>query len=115
MKKKAPTKMPALLRCGLAVILACGLMLPTTGLSAYGNQKQEVTPVLEVSDLSADEATSANETTDTSEVEDTNSTDDTNSAEVVTDVTIDSEEVDQNPLSESTPPMPIVTMKPISR
>lgn len=104
MKKKAPTKMPALLRCGLAVILACGLMLPTTGLSAYGNQKQEVTPVLEVSDLSADEATSANETTDTSEVEDTNSTDDTNSAEVVTDVTIDSEEVDQNPLSESTPP-----------
>lgn len=98
MKKKAPTKMPALFRCGLAVILACGLMLPTTGLSAYGNQKQEVTPVLEVSDLSADEATSTNETTDTSEVEDTNST------EVVTDVTIDSEEVDQNPLSESTPP-----------
>ena len=109
MKKKANAKLPALLRCGLAVILACGLMLPTTGLNAYGDQTQEVTPVLDVSDLPSEEAPDAEDSTDTSEIEDTESTN------VTTDVTVDPKESDSTPISESTPPMPIVTMRQISR
>lgn len=108
MKKKANTKVPALLRCGLAVILACGLMLPTTGLNAYGDQSQEVTPVLEVSDLAADEAAPADDAVETTETIVDDSTDG------VTDPVVDEAVTEpENPVSESTPPpMPILTKQP---